>query len=286
MSRTFRSASSSPRRPRRAGTGLPALHHASFFDFEVGESPSDLAARDEFEEDFFARGNSFPTDREGELISRHLERVDFRQLDDHEEVLSDDALHVGETTNGDVPDVSMQNLDLRRVRQSTVHSNWRRIPSEVGCKGCEGCAQLCGENGRLRRQLDELEFELASGMLHNPTDGFAAPMETVPPIPQIPVASKRKKGWTAKLKNPTSASLNGAKETERSRLKSEVEALTVTTEYLWRKLNKAEIELRDYRIKDLRNRMKMNGRRRELQVTKTPQVRPTQNMRSADWDWD
>lgn len=145
---------------------------------------------------------------------------------------------------------------------------------------------MCGENGRLRRQLDELEFELASGMLHNPTDGFAAPMETVPPIPQIPVASKRKKGWTAKLKNPTSASLNGAKETERSRLKSEVEALTVTTEYLWRKLNKAEIELRDYRIKDLRNRMKMNGRRRELQVTKTPQVRPTQNMRSADWDWD
>lgn len=270
------------RRPRRAGTRLPTAT-MSEMEMELG---IERHARDEFEEEFLARGSS---DREGFIINQHLEQVDFRQLEDDEESLSDDAAdprrgeEVARKMNEDVLD----NVDLRKPRQSTVRSNWRRIPSEVGCEGCEGCERLCGENRRLRRQLDELEFELASGVLHNPADGFDPPqlIKAVPAIPQIPVTMKNKKGWAARLRNPTSASISSRhKPSEKARLRSEVQALNVTTEYLWRKLNKAELELRDYRLKDLRNRMALNGNHHK--ITETPQPRPTANTRSADWEWE
>ncbi|CDF35846.1 unnamed protein product [Chondrus crispus] len=256
FSRRVRSSSSSPRRPRRAGTGLPHLsHHTSVSDFELGESASgDRPARDEFEEEFLAQGVA-EHDVEGKLINSHLERVDFRQLDDDEEVLSES----GSPSEKNQQEKKSPAQAMKKAKQSTVRSDWKRIPTEVGCAGCAGCARLCGENRRLRRQMDELEFELASGVLHNPADGFDPPavMSAVPILPQIPVSAKRKRGWGSKMKNPTIASLNGAKASEKERLKSKVNALTVTTEYLWRKLNMAEMELRTYRLKDLRNRMKL-----------------------------
>lgn len=276
-SHMFRSSSSSPRRPRRAGTGLPfTFHQTNVSDFEVGETaPGDRPARDEFEEEFLAQGVA-EHDAEGRLINSHLERVEFRQLEDDEEVLSE----IGSTGRPDQQAEKhspLQTVDLRKVkqRQSTIRSNWRRIPSEVGCEGCKGCERLCGENRRLRRQLDELEFELASGVLHNPADGFGPRdiITTVPIIPQIPIPVKRRKhGWAARFKNPTSASLNGTRTSEKERLKSEVKALAVTTEYLWRKLNLSEMELRTYRMKDLRNRMKMNGSQSEKAVSMLPRM--------------
>lgn len=265
------------------------MSRGTLSEFEESGLQPGASARDEFEEEFLNRGN---LDKEGMIINRHLDQVDFRQLDDDEEVLSDDAADPqrGEAAARKVNEAISQDLDdveLRRVRQSTVRSNWRRIPSEVGCEGCDGCDRLRGENRRLRRQLDELEFELASGVLHNPADGFDPPqvVRAVPAIPQIPVTTKKsKKGWAAKLRNPTSSSVASGKPSEKARLKSQVQALNVTTEYLWRKLNKAEIELRNYRLKDLRNRMKLSGN--EQKITDTPQWKPTSNMRSADWEWE
>lgn len=288
---------SSPRRPRRAGTGIPPARR-THSEFDPDDSLHGRGARDEFEEEFLNRA---PADSDGQIINQHLEGVDFRQLDDDEEVLSDDAdeaargeaaARLAEAARG-MPrprvddrssDGHFDTIDLNRVRQSTVRSNWRRVPSEVGCEGCEGCDRLCGENRRLRRQLDELEFELASGVLHNPADGFDPPqvVKAVPAIPQIPIANKKGKGgWKSKLRAPTSVSISTSKPSERARLKSEVQALTVTTEYLWRKLNKAEMELRNYRRKDLRNRMKMNEQQNEHTSSALGA-----HVRSADWEWE
>ena len=276
------SATSSPRRPRRAGTSIPVSG--------LSEDPheSDLStvhvrsARDEFEEHFL---NPRQSDGDAKMINEALRRVDFRQIDDDEE----DALSGDEAQKNSENDYDeFDTIDLQRIRQSTVRTNWRRIPSEVGCEGCEGCDRLCGENRKLRRQLDELEFELASGVLHNPSDGFDPPelVKAVPQIPQIPVSSKKKRGWTAKLRNSTAMSLTNSRPSERARLKSEVRALTVTTEYLWRKLNKAEMELRNYRLKELRNRMKTAGKDESAIVAFRSGTAVASKLRSAEWEWE
>lgn len=238
-----------------------------------------------------------------------LDHVDFRQLSDDEEVLSDEddehtlsedagarrssqgedvaAMARPRVPDHHIPDISeFDTIDLQRIRQSTARSNWRRIPSEVGVEGCQGCHRLCSENKRLRRQLDELEFELASGVLHNPSDGFDPPnmVKAVPAIPQIPIMSKKKKGWTSKLRNSTAVSMSASRPNEKSRLKSEVRALTVTTEYLWRKLNKAEIELRNYRVKELRDRMRLNSSKSMTEDRRLGSA--SAHLRGADWEWE
>lgn len=248
---------------------------------------SEWSARDEFEEDFLNRRDFHKEDM---IINRHLDEVDFRQLEDDEEVLSDDAAHPsqGDTAARRANDALSQgvdNVESRPESQSTIQSYWKRIPTEVGCEGCEGCARLCGENRRLRRQLDELEFELASGVLHNPADGFDPPQVIrAPTISQVPATMRKTKGWAARFRNLNSANISSSKSSEKARLKSEVQALNVTTEYLWRKLNKAEIELRNYRLRDLRRRIKMNGNVQN--IAEAPQLRPTANKKSAGWDWN
>lgn len=232
----------------------------SSHQFESAEGLNHISARDEFEEQFLTRQFA---DSESQIISDVLEDVHFQQLDDDEEFLSDDDQH--HSTRKPQPFSNHADyypyaptMQWRAERQSTVTSKWRRIPTEVGIDGCHGCDRLCGENRRLRRQLDELEFEMASGALRNPSDGFDSPVSAVPVIPQIPVSAKKKKTWASKLKNSTMIPSSNSKPSgERARLRSQVSALTVTTEYLWRKLNMAEMELRAYRRKDLRIRMKM-----------------------------
>lgn len=219
------------------------------------------------------------------MINDALARVDFRQLDDDEEVLSNESPS-SPRKSGTQYTTEFDTIDLQRIRHSTVHTNWRRIPSEVGCNGCEGCDRLCDENRRLRRQLDELEFELASAVL-NTSDAFDPHemVKAVPAMPQLPVTSKKKRGWTSILRNSTSASLTTSRPSERARLKSEVSALEVTTEYLWRKLNKAEIELRDYRLKELRTRMKTAGRGgKPAQPMKRMPTGP--DTPTTDWEWE
>lgn len=241
----------------------------SSHQFESAEGLNQISARDEFEEQFLSRHFA---DSESQIISDVLEDVHFKQLDDDEEFLSDDDQHHSSRKqqllshhNDYYP--YTRPIQWRAERQSTVTSNWRRIPTEVGIDGCQGCERLCGENRRLRRQLDELEFEMASGVLRNPPDGFDSPIRAMPVIPQIPVSAKKKKSWASKLKNSTMISTSNSKpSSERARLRSEVSALTVTTEYLWRKLNMAEMELRAYRRKDLRIRMKMTETTRKASV--------------------
>lgn len=143
-------------------------------------------------------------------------------------------------------------------------SNWSRVRTEVGIDGCPGCDRLCGENTRLRRQLDELEFEVASSVVRESTDSVNPSAKPVPAQDDIEVLRK-KKSWTSRLRYPTRASnLSSGPGSERTRLRSEVKALTVTTEYLWRKLNQAEIELRDFKKRELRTRMKRNKTSRDI----------------------
>ena len=284
------------------GTGVPENTRVSDLDFEVSDDIG-VSARDEFEEEFL---NRHPVDRESQIISDVLERVDFRQLsDDEEEMLSDDgadpsrAESTARRVNDRVKHSKTRSYDLEyahanipKIRQSTVHSHWRRIPSEVGCQGCEGCNRLCEENHKLRRQLDELEFELASGALHTPPDGLDSPPLPGRPtsgVPQIPLLTKKKAGWASKLRQASMLpATSSSKPSERSRLKSEVQALTVTTEYLWRKLNKAENELRNYRVKDLRSRMELSAARKATSNHDGVKSRERQLdlVDDADWDWE
>jgi len=295
------SMTSSPRRPRRAGTMIPEGRNVSGRDFGGGHSGILLAtARDEFEEEFLDR--SAP-DKEAQIISQVLQGVDFRQLSEDEEVLSDDAADSrrGEgaveraasqsSAQDSRYDCDFDTIDLRRHRQSTVRTNWRRVPSEVGCSGCEGCERLCSENQRLRRQLDELEFELASGVLHNPPDAFdpAQVAMAASDTPQI-TGPRKSRGWASRLRHSTGASMSSSKPSERSRLRSEVKALTITTEYLWRKLSKAELELQEYRLKDLRRRMgkaaERNHSGRGTGFGRVEAQSRNHNARSADWEWE
>lgn len=153
----------------------------------------------------------------------------------------------------------------------------------AGRPECDDCTLLHAENRRLRRQLDELEFEMASSSLRRQTtheeltdDFYLGDMTTVSPIAQrrsVPhfqssaavsmvadhpqhVLHKKNKSWTSRFSTPFNSS-SSSKVSERAVLKSQVQALTVTTEYLWRKLNKAETELRNYRLRELRSRMKL-----------------------------
>lgn len=312
---------SSPRRPRRPGTAMPDRQRQPRSLDSVGglgvfgmhgrhktdASSGALApARDEFEEHFL---NRVSIDRDAQLINDVLEGVNFRQLSDDEEVLSEDNNSLSRSStvprsstadrhhlrkNGvlkpntvteaddDEFDPEFDTIDLHR--SSTVHSDWRHIPTEVGCHDCDGCTRLYAENRRLRRQLDELEFELASNVLHNNdiTDDYEPP-ELVSAIPSStrfsPSVKKKGRSWTSRLLGSASISLtsSSSKVSEKAMLKSQVQALTVTTEYLWRKLNKAEIELREYRLRDLRARMKMsNGKRSTPTSTE-------RNSRSVDW---
>lgn len=153
----------------------------------------------------------------------------------------------------------------------------------AGRPDCDDCTLLNAENRRLRRQLDELEFEMASSSLRRQTtheeltdDFYLGDMTTVSPIAQrrsVPhfqssaavsmvtdhpqhTMHKKHKSWTSRFSTPFNSS-SSSKVSERAILKSQVQALTVTTEYLWRKLNKAETELRNYRLRQLRSRMKL-----------------------------
>eukprot|EP00178_Gracilaria_changii_P015833 TRINITY_DN444_c3_g2_i2.p3 TRINITY_DN444_c3_g2~~TRINITY_DN444_c3_g2_i2.p3 ORF type:complete len:459 (+),score=82.97 TRINITY_DN444_c3_g2_i2:10176-11552(+) len=273
---------SSPRRPRRTGTTLPSRRIVSASQFESAEGLNQLSARDEFEEQFFNR--QF-VDNESQIINDVLEDVHFHQLEDDEELLSDDEHRMHSRRGERDPYYPYKHsTHWEGERQGTITSNWRRIPTEVGVDGCKGCERLCGENRRLRRQLDELEFELASGVLHNPADGFDPPVKAVPAIPHLPpVATKKKKGWASKFRTSTVTSVSSSKpNSERARLRSEVKALTVTTEYLWRKLNKAEMELRTYRRKDLHTRMRMNGDTRDAPP---PEADVLISANGNDHDW-
>lgn len=303
---------SSPRRPRpgmpltRFGTGIPVetSHTGSDFDaLNVAHCDSG-PARDEFEEEFLTTSG----DADSQHISAVLEGVSFRHLSDDEEVLSDDAAdprrgeaaareHDLRTRAGDpsTTDPDFQTIDLRRSRVSVVQSKWRRIPSEVGCEGCEGCLRLRAENRRLRRQLDELEFEMAAGVLSSSVTDIDMPngrppmKKSVPVLPNLP-RRKGGGGWKSKLpKVPNVPAVPSGRPSERGRLRSEVQALTVTTEYLWRKLNKAEVELRNYRVKDLRNRMR-EAERRQNGANEgedfSASAEPQQSPRETDWEWE
>ena len=268
------SITASPRRPRRTGTGMPVVRNFSTMEFESTEGLKERAARDEFDEELL---HHLSDDKEAQMINDALRSVTFHQVSDDEELSDEDTASAQKDDNGYTgPDESFDRSDnwdtiqLQRYRQSTVRSNWRRIPSEVGLEGCEGCERLCVENRKLRRQLDELEFELASGVLHNPADGFDPPtlMGHFPAAPQLPIPGKKQGGWTSRFRHATSAQLTGTRSgrsgnrSERERLKDEVQALNVTTEYLWRKLNKAEMELSSYRRKELHERMRVNSQYR------------------------
>lgn len=174
--------------------------------------------------------------------------------------------------NGDDFDPEFATIDLRREESSSV-SAWRNFPEQLGVPGCPGCHRLCKENRSLRRQLDELEFELASTVvtresitddldsstfpnlqMHPCVPGQQAQSHpSLPHLGQIP----RQKGrsWTSRLIHSASLSSSSSRSSERARLKSQVQALSVTTEYLWRKLNKAELELRQFRLREIRSKM-------------------------------
>lgn len=179
--------------------------------------------------------------------------------------------------NADEFDPEFATIDLHREKNSSV-SEWCEYPPEVGVPGCHGCDRFAKENRRLRRQLDELEFELASTVVTRGSDSIADDFDAAnfgddhsqhsrnlqhqsfvhPSLSHLGQASHRKhKSWTSRLLHTASLASSSSRPSERARLKSEVKALSVTTEYLWRKLNKAEIELRQYRLKDIRS--KMNG---------------------------
>lgn len=106
----------------------------------------------------------------------------------------------------------------------------------------------------MRRELDELEFELASDVLHRPADAFES-AHGVAVVPSIPAPGKKKRGWGNVLRNAASFSAE-RKGGECERLRSEVRALAVTTEYLWRKLAKTEHEVAAYRVGEVRRRMR------------------------------
>lgn len=190
-------------------------------------------------------------------------------------------------TDGDSPlqrpydadefDPEFATIDLHRENNSSV-AEWCEIPPEIGVPGCHGCDRLGKENRRLRRQLDELEFELASTVVTRASDSIADDFDSAnfpddrsslprgshhqpyihPSLSHLGQPSHRKhRSWTSRLLHSTSLASSSSRPSERARLKSQVQALSVTTEYLWRKLNKAEIELRHYRLKEIRS--KMNG---------------------------
>lgn len=94
---------------------------------------------------------------------------------------------------------------------------------------CNMCARLAAENRRLRRLLDEADFRLAvaSADRHSHASSSSASASS----------------WRSSL----SARSRSSRSAEKSRLRAEVNALGVTTEYLWRKLATAERELQYYR---------------------------------------
>lgn len=177
-----------------------------------------------------------------------------------------------EDNSSDGFDPEFSSIELHREKGQLM-TDWCGFGSDVSGPGCPGCSRLSKNNQKLRRQLDELEFEVASTVVSRESNNFADDVNSTTPSShssqkldfQVGIypllfhpdqlSGKKGCGWVTRLIQPAARSAPSSRPSERSRLRSQVQALSVTTEYLWRKLNKAELELRQYRLKDIRGRM-------------------------------
>lgn len=184
--------------------------------------------------------------------------------------------------------------NLRRPNSLPHHNTSMHHPihsthNTNNADNCDDCTRLAIENRRLRRQVDELEFELASMTLRSNNeenveqddDLYFFNQRNVTPPPAVTNTAeaamnekkiRKRKSWTSRILtggSSLSSSMSSSTKikSEKDMLKSQVQALTVTTEYLWRKYNTAEIELRNCRLREVKMRMKMmNGKGGEAAV--------------------
>ena len=248
---------------RRKDTGIPL--NVAYLDDEgrLGRS------RDEFEMDFFG-----DLDAEQGHIADVLHEVKFHHLRDDEEEFSEEegrndtqqkARRRAAYSRPTSTDSEFDKIDLVRPKSSDKRDvEWARTSTEVGCADCEGCMRLKVENKRLRRCLDDLEFEMATKSLPRSATDSQMHQYSANELASLKELGNKAHSTLSRMNQRQGHVASPPKSrrfrsSERARLRSEIQALTVTTEYLWRKLNTAESELRIIRGKFVRERMMANS---------------------------
>lgn len=109
------------------------------------------------------------------------------------------------------------------------------------------CRTLAAENRQLRRRLDEADFRLAELEMGQQRDSGGSPPERDSSASSAGGGSGASPWKRIAARVSFTGMSSSRKPSERARLRSEVRALAVTAEYLWRKLSATEKELEDVR---------------------------------------
>ncbi len=206
-------------------------------------------------------------------VSKYLARVNFTQLDDTEVISSgDERPATDRELHGRRIPISIEEEDddddawfggINFTRDTAPVSPLPRLPSPKkqrgeetnaaiarranrGDEACSMCARLASENRRLRRLLDEADFAVAAADVERRSRSVSDPQslaETTSP--------RSSASWRSSLTSSRRPSKPKSTSSEKTRLRAQVRALSVTTAYLWQKLNTTERELADLRAAGL-----------------------------------
>lgn len=216
-------------------------------------------------------------------VSKYLASVSFTQLDDTEVFSSGDerpsierALHGRRR-----PPISIEEDDdddddelfggINFTRDTAPVSPLPRLPSlhkhhgeerthaierrvSHGDTACSMCTRLASENRRLRRLLDEADFAVAAADVERRSRSVSDPQsaaDTTSPRSSSSWRSSLTVGRRQQNNNNHQSKTPKTTSSEKSRLRAQVRALSVTTAYLWQKLNTTERELADLKASGL-----------------------------------